>query len=552
MNRLSPCVLIGWDGATWDLLLPWAKQGLLPNLAKLLDQGSARVLRSVIPPISPAAWVSIMTGMNPGKHGILDFKEFDAGDYVPMKATLINSTHFSGTTVLDVLSERGLRICSLQLPMTYPVWPINGLMLAGIPNPDDSKAYTYPTEYATDFEPLLPSLGRREMSYEELLAHETFHIRKLTEISCRLARDNFDIYFIYFRECDDFHHLYWRLLDESCPGYDPDEQARLGNPILAIYQELDQSLGQILAALPEANFFLISDHGGTAFGRRRFYLNGWLEQEGYVVRQRTVRGSLERAVFYAAQVIRPLIPLAMRINIQDSRPDLVRLWTKTRNSVHAVNWGKSGAFAVLMYFPTVGIQLNVQGRQPQGLITPGGEFEQLRDELIRKLKSLIDPATGCSVIREIYRREELFAGPCAQHIPDIVLRLDPDYVPRSELSSEVWGNTPASQFKELSGEHDLEGVFVAMGPAIQRGQFLSQASILDVAPTLLCSLAQAVPQNMDGKALEDIFESDFLKEHPPIVGGVRETTLRAGENVFSAQEAEAIRERLQDLGYLEE
>ncbi len=324
MTRLSPCVLIGWDGATFDLLLPWAKQGLLPNLAKMLACGSARRLRSVIPPVSPAAWVSILTGMNPGKHGILDFREFDATDYVPLKPVLINSTHFAGTTILDLLSERGLRVCSLQLPMTYPVWPINGLMLAGIPNPDDSKAYTYPPDRAPEFEPLLPFPARRKMSYAEIHEQKTFHIRKLTDIFCQVAREDFQLYFVYFRESDDFHHLYWRLLDESCAGYDPADRAAMGNPILTIYQALDAELGRLMAALPEANYFLISDHGGTAMSRRRLYLNSWLKQHAYMKLRHNLQGTLQRSAYRIYQRVKHLVPQHLRNSLHNERPGLAR------------------------------------------------------------------------------------------------------------------------------------------------------------------------------------------------------------------------------------
>ncbi len=552
MNQVTPCVVIGWDGATFDLLLPWVEQGLLPNLARMLERGSARRLRSVIPPVSPAAWVSIMTGMNPGKHGVLDFKEFDATDYVPLKPVLVNSTHFSGTTILDLLSERGLRICSLQLPMTYPVWPINGLMLAGIPNPDDSKAYTHPVDRAREFEPLLPFLGRRKMSYAEQYEQKTYHIRKLTDIFCQVVGEGYDLFFVYFRECDDFHHLYWRLLNENCPGYDPAERAEFGNPILAIYQALDTELGRLFAALPKANFFLISDHGGTAIGRRRFFLNAWLELKGYLKRRATLRGKLERAAFRAVRLIKPLIPQHIRVNLQDKRPDLVRAWVQARNSIHAVAWDQTRAFGVLLYFPAAGVQLNVRGRERHGCVEPGSEFERLRDELVEELRTITDPVSGRRVVREVFRREEVFSGPYVNRIPDIVLHLDSEVVVRGELSSRIWGETPLGDFRDFSGDHDLNGMFVAAGPGIRRGTFLQEATILDVAPSVLCSLAQPVPENLDGRVLEDIFHPDFLAAHPAVVAGAQEVVTRTGENVYSAEEEEAIRSRLEALGYLGE
>jgi predicted AlkP superfamily phosphohydrolase/phosphomutase len=551
MSRSAPCVLIGWDGATFDLLKPWVEQGLLPNLAKMMARGSSRVLRSVFPPVSPAAWVSIISGLNPGKHGILYFKEFDANDYVPLKSVLINSTHFAGNTILDLLSDRGARVCSLQIPLTYPVWKINGLMLAGIPNPDDSQSYTYPPERAAEFGQLFPFPSRRKMPHSDIMELKTFHITKLTDIFCKVSQEDYDLILVYFRESDDFHHLYWRLLNENCPGFDAAESAEIGNPILTIYQKLDAELGRLLDAIPSANFFLISDHGGTAMGRKRLYLNTWLMQQGYLKPQRTLRGTLERALFRCVQAVKYIVPQGL-LNLQESNPGLVRAWVQVRNSTHSINWDKSRAFGVVMYFPVAGVHLNVRDRQEHGCVEPGEEFERLRDELIEKLKALKDPETGRPIVLEIHRREDIYTGAYTSQSPDIVMLLDSDLTVRAELSSRVWGETSLRELKDFCGDHDMNGIFVAAGPDVQAGGFLPEANLLDVAPTMLASMEQAVPQNMDGKVLKDVFLPEFLAAHPPTYDGERPLVVNSGENIYSAEEAEAIRERLESLGYIEE
>jgi predicted AlkP superfamily phosphohydrolase/phosphomutase len=549
MSKTAPCVMIGWDGATFDLLKPWVEQGLLPNLARMMSQGCARRLRSIIPPISPAAWASIMTGMNPGKHGIMDFQEFNPSDYVSQQPNLINSTHFAGSTILDILSERGRRVCALQIPMTYPVWPVNGLLLAGVPNPDDSIGYAYPGD--RDFGPLRPSKMRREMTYAELLENCEFHIRKLTDICLQVASENFDFYTIYYRECDDFHHMYWRLLDESCAGFNLQDRTEMGNPILTIYKFLDVELGRLLDGIPGANFFLISDHGGTAIGRRRLYLNSWLAQEGFLRLNRSLRGTLQRIALQVFRPLKPLIPKEIRKKIQNEKPQLMRTLSRMKNSTDAIDWTTTQAFAIHLNFPTMGIQLNVRGRETNGAVEPGPQFEQVRNDLITKLKTIVDPSTGQTVVKEIYRREELFSGPYLSRIPDILLLLDTDVLARTEYSSNIWGETSESDLHELSGDHDLYGIFVASGPDVAANVFVNEANLLDVAPTMLASLGESVPANMDGQVLEDVFQQSFLHAHPPSYDKEREVVARNGEKVYSAEEEAAVRERLESLGYLE-
>lgn len=549
MPKPTPCVMIGWDGATFDLLTPYAEQGLLPNLAKMLAKGSARRLRSIIPPISPAAWASIMTGMNPGKHGILDFQEFNPSDYVSQQPNLINSTHFAGTTILDILSERGLRVCSLQIPMTYPVWPVNGLLLAGVPNPDDSTGYTYPAE--RNFGPLRPSKMRRQMSYAEVLENCTFHIRKLTDIFLEVVPEEYDFYTIYYRECDDFHHMYWRLLDEKCAGFDARDRQEMGNPILTIYQLLDRELGRLMEGLPEANFFLISDHGGTAIGRRRLFLNSWLEEKGFLRLNRTVRGTLQRSARQVFRLLKPLVPKEVRKKIVNEKPQLMRTLTRVNNSTDAVAWEGTKAFAIHLNFPTMGIQLNVRGREKNGSVEPGAQYEQVRDEVMTQLRTIADPVTRQPLVKEIYRREELISGPYTDRVPDILMLLETSVLCRTEISSSVWGETTEADLHELSGDHDLYGIFAASGPDVCPKGFINEANLLDVAPTMLASLGEAIPENMDGRAMEDIFQDAFLRAHPPSYGKGREVIAKTGDKVYSAEEEAAVRERLESLGYLE-
>jgi predicted AlkP superfamily phosphohydrolase/phosphomutase len=155
-------------------------------------------------------------------------------------------------------------------------------------------------------------------------------------------------------------------------------------------------------------------------------------------------------------------------------------------------------------------------------------------------------------VKEVYRREELFTGPYLGRIPDLLIHFDTSVLVRTELASAVWGESPVSDLKELSGDHDLNGMFVAAGPDIRGGGLLANSSLLDVAPTMLCALGQSIPENMDGRVLEDIFAPSFLLAYPPRRDRSRKMVERTGENVFSIEEDAAVRERLQALGYLGE
>jgi predicted AlkP superfamily phosphohydrolase/phosphomutase len=80
MKKVPKVVVIGLDAATWTLIRPWMAEGSMPNLAKLMKAGVSGGLESVLPPITPPAWTSFMTGKNPGKHGIFHFVETERVD----------------------------------------------------------------------------------------------------------------------------------------------------------------------------------------------------------------------------------------------------------------------------------------------------------------------------------------------------------------------------------------------------------------------------------------------------------------------------------------
>src|SRR5208337_3671270 len=81
--ELNKLILLGIDGATWKILAPLISAGRLPNFRRLIADGSSRILQSTVPAESPPAWTSMFTGVNPGKHGIVDFQLKQNGKFVP-------------------------------------------------------------------------------------------------------------------------------------------------------------------------------------------------------------------------------------------------------------------------------------------------------------------------------------------------------------------------------------------------------------------------------------------------------------------------------------
>ncbi|MCX5896559.1 MAG: alkaline phosphatase family protein [Proteobacteria bacterium] len=126
-NSTGKVLIIGLDGATFTLLKPWMDQGYLPAIRELVENGASGNLRTVVPPITGPAWSSFMTGVNPGRHRIYDFliRDEHTGKDIPINARLRR-----GKAFWEYLSEAGKRVVVLNVPVTYPPVPVNGVMIS--------------------------------------------------------------------------------------------------------------------------------------------------------------------------------------------------------------------------------------------------------------------------------------------------------------------------------------------------------------------------------------------------------------------------------------
>src|SRR5215510_3512693 len=134
-------LILGLDGATFDLIKPWVTAGQLPTFKRLLESGTQANLDSTIPPITPPAWTSFMTGMNPGKHGVFNFTKYDPTDHSIRYA---NASNRRMPTIWQLLSALGWSVGVFNVPMTYPPETVNGFYISGLDTPDKNSDFVYP------------------------------------------------------------------------------------------------------------------------------------------------------------------------------------------------------------------------------------------------------------------------------------------------------------------------------------------------------------------------------------------------------------------------
>ncbi|MBN1668641.1 MAG: alkaline phosphatase family protein [Anaerolineales bacterium] len=551
-NRI---LIIGLDGATLDLIKPWAQAGYLPHMADLMQRGAYGVLNSVQPVISAAAWTTFMTGTNPGKHGVFDFVYREPDGYRLRPAT---SRDILQPSLWRLLSEAGRQVGIMNVPMTYPVEVVNGFLVSGLGTPN-FKDFTYPLELGPE---LLAEGYRvnRHMYYpgddrDGFLADSAELVTVITQAAVkRITEQEWDLFTVVYRDSDDVPHGFWRDMDPSHPQHQPDSPYQ--EAILQLYQKLDDAVGQLVtAAGPETNIVIVSDHGfGPLY--KDVFLNEWLRQKGYLVTKEVAsrRALLSKLGLTRSNVSKVLRGLGLGIVerwIKDLLGDRIELLPRVSwpDFSEGIDWARTRAYS----FGYQGqIFVNLKGREPEGLVEPGEAYEDLLQELRADLAKMVDPEDGEKVVDHIYRKEELFQGPGSRQAPDLTLVMrDLSYITRLgyELSNQpgqVFGSSPVRE----NGGHRLEGVIIAAGPALASGGRSQAAAWLgDIAPTVLHVLGEAVPDSMDGQVLHSWLEAEL--QNRPVQYMTREISSSdpAGQ-ALSALEEQELMERLSDLGYL--
>ncbi|MBK8913303.1 MAG: alkaline phosphatase family protein [Phycisphaerales bacterium] len=532
-------LIVGLDGATFDVLDPLMERGRMPNLKRFIAEGVAGTLMSTRPPITPAAWTTFMTGKGPGKHGILDFEKYD-----PRRHELsFNSTYeIREKTIWELLSEKGLRVGSVNVPMTYPPKPINGFMVSGFETPSVKAEFTWPPELKQDIFRILPNYNyrtnwkRKALGGDDVLRQNLEYICNSFDQGWTLTQHcgeayGWDVLMVVFKLVDNLQHKAWKYLDpRTAPRYG--ERAEWA---AECFKRLDDALGKLLQYAQDrgATVMIMSDHGhGSLEGKAQ--PNLLLKRWGFL----TLRSPWEQAGQRAAHWVRRLTKGKVTRFEQGSRgieSELAVDWSRTRACVmHAGIYG-------FLY-------LNLKGRQPHGIVDPR-DYDRVRDELVERFTSATAHDRHGREIRifpEVYRTEQLY-GCRRDENPDLPdLLLSP--MPGLAVVRKIRGGRAVRWSSEdrMEGTHRVEGIFAMGGPNVKRGARVN-AEIADMAPTLLAALGLPVPVDMEGRVLRDPFTIEPVVEREPPVKKVMEEH----GVVYSEQDKKILEKRLSELGYLE-
>ena len=556
--KVGRMLVVGWDGAEPSIIERMLSKNLLPNLAHIISRGSYGRIESTTPDTSLSAWTSALTGMNPGRHGMVNFVRRPPGKY---RLNLVAASDRLVPTILAMAHEEGRSVASFGVPGTWPMEPDLDFCIAGFDSPLATKA----PRRAFHPESIYDELQKKGLSWpyggmDELRMDSSWHMKAKNLLKKNIVRKRMlleelaphrtiDLLWVVFSESDTAGHHFWAFSDPDSPRYSKRDE--LADSIQDIYMQLDRALGRLMELMePNASVLVLSDHGFMGAADHVVYVNRWLASKGFLkFRQADLLQRLAPAI---QQVAGRLVPSAIKELILRTPLASLALGVDAKARFGPIDLKRTKAFCdELPQNP--GIWLNVKHREPFGCIEAGDDFERTLDLVAEKLLAWRYPQSGKLVVSRVLRRQDAMHGPAARLCPDLLVELahwDNYRLVAGRSGYSTWplvrklDKSEAIGPKGLgtSGAHAPMGICAAMGPSAETGARIENARLYDIAPSVLRILGIEPPGDMDGKPLQEIAPRPARPTHFKASGRT--------QGDLTPAEQEAINRKLEGLGYM--
>jgi predicted AlkP superfamily phosphohydrolase/phosphomutase len=529
------------------VLDPLRQLGLLPNLDALLGRAASGTLRSVVPPVTTAAWTSLMTGCGPARHGVFDHRYYDL---VADQMKVNHSARLRVPTIWQLLSQAGRTVVSLNVPGTSPPPQVRGVIVSGMDAPHlDAALSGYPL-FAERLRAEVPDYGlryfwkRAPQTLEELTDNarrtcESFRARAEGGLCADRHVPDWSVLMVQFQNLDPFQHRCWNYLNVDHTGIDRPEWNAAARSVV---KGLDDAMGLLLelAEKRSAGVLVASDHGfGPCLGR--VHVNRVLIEAG-IARLPGTAGKLRR-------------------RLKQARENL-RLWSVKRHDPAArsssfdlsvaaqfsFDWKRTLAFAPHQDTAAM-VYLNTTAHRQGAPLQTYRQIDDARASVAQALSDALHPETGERLFPVVIDMAATHGiDPAREGYPDLIALPEENYWVRTKLApGSVWVEPDAN----LPGTHRPEGIVAIAVPGVRTGRTL-EADLRDIAPTVLSVLGEPVPGHMEGSALsvDGRAPRPNLREDgttPGLAGPHKPQT----QFEYSPEEQAIIEQRLADLGYLE-
>lgn len=527
-------LIIGIDGGTWQIFDHLIKRGIMPCLGKMKTEGCSGILKSTDPPLTPPAWTTLITGVNPDKHKVLDFEEFS---FVTGKSGFTNSRSIAVETMWKYLGDRGLPIISLNMPMTYPPPPVNGAMVSGFGCPGMNCNFTWPHSLRKEIIKKIPHYdltlawdGTKQMNTLEQLRESVRKIKLRHKNELELVRltnakyNDWRLLALQIHTFDTFMHRGLKYATAEFLDSNPD----YAHEVCDLFADMDRLFAGLIEYInPDKDLIIFaSDHGHALLGDYKIMPNVLLQQWGYLSTRRTFKRMTSRLRKNINKVLHIARDGGDYTHISD------RMKLDLRNTRAFCTYSQHQA----------GICFNMKNRWKHGIVAES-EYESLFNELKHKFLELRHPESGEKLIDRVLTPQELYGSQAATDgsLGDMIVMPAKNYFFNNTIQGTDFV-VPANP-EGIKGFHHPDGMYLLYGCGVNAGQIV-HADIADIAPTVYAALGQPIPGGLDGKPIKRAFDKLAVSYDGFI------NAAEPHDYTLSQEEEQALSQHLTNMGYL--
>ncbi|MEM7172268.1 MAG: alkaline phosphatase family protein [Pseudomonadota bacterium] len=508
-------VIFGLDAADKDLMQQWVSEGYLPNFKALMDRAAWGEIENPRSMEAGSAWPCFYYGSQPAAHGQYDgHRRFNPGNYA---FEAYAEDDLPRDPIWTILAKAGKRSFLIDVPyIRVPDHPnCQAVMGWGTHTP-------------------IPDAGRIELEasspelYDEI--HERFgedplggfmcdHYRPRSETDLTWFRDAlikrirtrtemtkhcmetkpWDLFLSVFCECHCMGHHAWHLHDPTHLDHDPELVAKLGDPIRDIYVAIDEALGAIAAQCDDdTNLMVYMSHGmGKGYSGTRL-----LDR----ILTRLESGGKDSGGYNTRKVLRSAWKTVWQKSPRPVKTLLNPIRSRARKAYYndgfQPNREQRRCFEVYNNDRSAGLRINLAGRERDGIVQPGAEYDQLCNQLIEDLKQVINDETGEPLVAEVTRIHKEFNGPALDNLPDLTVTWN-RLKPIRKVSSDKVGQVEHDHGNIRSGDHLPYGMFLCAGPQVRQGRLNDRVKVADISTTVAATMEVSNDQ-LEGEVIKAI------------------------------------------------
>jgi predicted AlkP superfamily phosphohydrolase/phosphomutase len=508
-------VVLGVDSLDLLLVERWAAQGLLPFFKSMLRDDALVRLSAVSRVLQGALWPSLLSGRSPGHHGTFYLTQLTSGTY---NLDQVEADHAPSDPYYARLEANGVRCAIVDIPNDMPIQGFKGLHVVDwLTEFQFWRFAAQPGAIKRQIEDRLGALskaGGYGPTRDSVEGHRLLRGRleksiamKSTFAKALLERRDLDHIFVTFAEAHKAGHFLWKYMDPSHPDH-VETEPYLRDSLLGIYRLLDQQLAELAGQLTvRDNLIIFSDHGMQANYRGDQFIGTILERLGLYTAQRASHLKDVSAQLSGAGNASYRVRATLRALIIGIAPESIgRKLRRWFGAAGRVDWSQTRVFSL----PTDRnsyLRVNLRGREPEGIVARGKEYEELLKFIEGEFRALVNAETGKPAVEAVFRVQELFPGRRADDLPDIAILWHSD-VPINAVESPRLGRIEIRVREDRSGNHRSEGFLLARGPGIQPQVRDLYGDIMQIPGTMLALHGITCPDHYEMPPLNDLLARD--------------------------------------------